>query len=270
MSKKILLIGEKCLDRHVVGECLRLCPEGPVPVFNPLFTQENDGMAGNLYNNLKSLSNYDIEFIHQESIITKTRFIDNQRWQILLRVDENDKTEEVLDENSFNKILDSRGLFIKDFAVIIISEYGKGYITKQFIHFISSLGNMYGIKTFLDTKHNLGGWSKPVFLVKNNLKEYNQNLKETNFPHELCQNLVVTRGPQPTLLFSNNDKKELNVPYVEKVIEISGAGDSCLAGIVCKYLESNDLEESIIYGNKAASYAVTQKGITTVKKEDIK
>ena len=53
--KKILVIGELCIDRFVYGDTKRLSPEAPVPVFNPIETIENKGMAGNVVENVKSL-----------------------------------------------------------------------------------------------------------------------------------------------------------------------------------------------------------------------
>ena len=33
---KILVIGDSCTDIFIYGECNRICPEAPVPVFNPI------------------------------------------------------------------------------------------------------------------------------------------------------------------------------------------------------------------------------------------
>ena len=41
-----LVIGEKCLDVFVYGEVLRLSPEAPVPVFQPVRKVENGGKIG--------------------------------------------------------------------------------------------------------------------------------------------------------------------------------------------------------------------------------
>ena len=54
MAYKVLVIGEKCLDRFVYGECLRLSPEAPVPVFRPIYETTNLGMAANVVANLVS------------------------------------------------------------------------------------------------------------------------------------------------------------------------------------------------------------------------
>ena len=52
---KILIIGESCRDIFHYGNCDRLCPEAPVPVFNTLEIIENGGMAMNVYSNVLSL-----------------------------------------------------------------------------------------------------------------------------------------------------------------------------------------------------------------------
>ena len=52
---KILVIGESCQDVFEYGVSDRLCPEAPVPVFNPTKTVKNGGMAMNVYRNLEAL-----------------------------------------------------------------------------------------------------------------------------------------------------------------------------------------------------------------------
>ena len=52
---KVLVIGDSCTDKFVYGECNRICPEAPVPVFNPIEQKSNGGMAKNVFNNLITL-----------------------------------------------------------------------------------------------------------------------------------------------------------------------------------------------------------------------
>ena len=67
---KITVIGELGKDVFVYGESNRLSPEAPVPVFNPSYTEENPGMAGNVVENLMSMDNtLSINFIHQHELI---------------------------------------------------------------------------------------------------------------------------------------------------------------------------------------------------------
>ena len=51
----ILVIGDSCKDVFIYGETVRLSPEAPVPVLNPLTEISNDGMAKNVVNNVESL-----------------------------------------------------------------------------------------------------------------------------------------------------------------------------------------------------------------------
>ena len=53
--KKILVIGELCIDKFIYGDVKRLSPEAPIPVFNEIETVENKGMAGNVVENIKSI-----------------------------------------------------------------------------------------------------------------------------------------------------------------------------------------------------------------------
>ena len=45
---RILVIGEKCIDEFIYGQCTRLNPEAPTPVFIEKKRIENQGMAGNV------------------------------------------------------------------------------------------------------------------------------------------------------------------------------------------------------------------------------
>ena len=52
---KFLVIGDSCTDKFVYGKCERICPEAPVPVFNPVKETSNGGMAANVKANVESL-----------------------------------------------------------------------------------------------------------------------------------------------------------------------------------------------------------------------
>ena len=67
---KILLIGESSKDIFVYGNCERLNPEAPTPVFTPQHNIENDGMAGNVKNNINALG-YSCEFISNKKNASK-------------------------------------------------------------------------------------------------------------------------------------------------------------------------------------------------------
>ena len=90
----VLIIGDTCIDEFVYGTAVRLAPEAPVPVFNPVFEEANDGMAGNVVANLKTLG-LKTFFIHNTESVIKTRYVDDRSGQILLRVDKNDSVTQI-------------------------------------------------------------------------------------------------------------------------------------------------------------------------------
>ena len=89
---KVLVIGDSCKDKFIYGKCERICPEAPVPVFNPVNQVTNGGMTKNVFSNLKSLApNWDINLVTNEDSISKTRLVDIKTNQMLLRIDDNDQ-----------------------------------------------------------------------------------------------------------------------------------------------------------------------------------
>ena len=54
-GSKILVIGESCLDIFHYGDCARLAPAAPVPIFNPRSFTKKEGMAMNVQKNIESL-----------------------------------------------------------------------------------------------------------------------------------------------------------------------------------------------------------------------
>jgi ADP-heptose synthase, bifunctional sugar kinase/adenylyltransferase len=43
---KVLVVGDTCSDVYLYGECKRMCPDAPVPVFVPTFERETKVWAG--------------------------------------------------------------------------------------------------------------------------------------------------------------------------------------------------------------------------------
>ena len=114
---KILVIGDSCTDVFVYGDIKRVCPEAPVPVFNPTHQTENGGLARNVKSNLESLG-ADVDIITNPNDIKKINYVDNRSNQMVLRVDEHDYCERV---NGY--FLD----FEEDkYDAIVISDYCKG------------------------------------------------------------------------------------------------------------------------------------------------
>ena len=62
----VTIIGEICEDIFIYGDTPRLSPEAPIPVFIPKVVKTNNGMSGNVADNIKSIEpNYKIIQFHQ-------------------------------------------------------------------------------------------------------------------------------------------------------------------------------------------------------------
>ena len=96
MIKNIAVIGESCVDEYVYGTCDRVCPEAAALCFkHDSIKTTNMGMAGNTFNNIKTLNKEsNIDLITTQSQIIKRRFVDKRYNAIIFREDINDTTGE--------------------------------------------------------------------------------------------------------------------------------------------------------------------------------
>jgi bifunctional ADP-heptose synthase (sugar kinase/adenylyltransferase) len=97
----------------------RLNPEAPVPILNYKRVETKQGMAWNVYNNLKSFG-LDVYMMTNEEKIIKTRYIDEKTNQQILRVDEEVHCKPMDCEIPNEK-----------YDAIVISDYDKGFITSR-------------------------------------------------------------------------------------------------------------------------------------------
>ena len=91
---KILVVGDSCTDVFVYGDIARICPEAPVPVFNPTHTTKNPGMSKNVVRNFESMG-ISADIITNNNEIKKIRYVDNRSNQMVMRVDEHDNCSRI-------------------------------------------------------------------------------------------------------------------------------------------------------------------------------
>lgn len=266
---KVLVIGEKGLDQFKIGKASRLCPEAPCPVFLPSYINQNDGLAANVVANLLSLNpDWKIQFVHQKKIITKTRFVDDTSGYILLREDENDSIDQPLNDQ------DLEAIEYSDFDGVVISDYHKGFLSEETLNFIFSDCVRAGVPTFMDTKKILGVWSKQCDYVKINQKEYDANVAKLGCcPSKHCRFLVATKGGGGSSLFRKGNKIHHEFSKTIDVRDVSGAGDTYLAGFVSQYLSGartkNGIIEAMAFANAAARVAVSKRGVVAVTRDEL-
>jgi D-beta-D-heptose 7-phosphate kinase/D-beta-D-heptose 1-phosphate adenosyltransferase len=258
---RVLVIGDSCQDVFVYGDIERISPEAPVPVFVPTNTEKNDGMARNVSHNVESLEMY-ISTITNKNGIVKKRYVDNRSGQMVLRVDEHDYCERV-DKKVLEGIRNNKCKphfnDVIEVDAIIISDYCKGFLEEDDIQFICENND----NVFVDTKKKLGKWIEFADFIKINELEYKKN-------HELLsdngfrEKLIVTLGSKGCRW----NGKEFPVEEVP-VKDVSGAGDTFLAGLVRGYLDTNNIEEAIKFAQKCTTIVVQKHGVATVGLREI-
>ena len=250
---KVLIIGDSCKDVFVYGHIERLTPEAPVPVFNPNRELSNDGMAKNVANNVEALG-CTIYTITNPNSIKKVRYVDEKSKQLVLRVDEHDYCDRVAVElPKGNKCRIGLGGEV-EVGAIIISDYCKGFLHEDDIEYIAK----NNINVFVDTKKELGDWINDVDYLKINSSEYESNKKFFK-DNDIMDKTIVTKGNEGCLF-------QGRIYPTEDVLvkDISGAGDTFIAGLVVKYLKTNDIEKAIDFAQECTKIVVQKHGVSTV------
>jgi len=245
-NNKILVIGESCRDIFVYCSTDRLAPDIPVPVLNIKYQIENGGMAQNVYRNIHSIyPDCDILTNQNWNDVTKSRYMHDTSNHAFFRVDSMQNIERI--------ILNIESL--KKYALIVVSDYNKGFLSERDIETICSNHSM----VFLDTKKPLGEWCLNAAYIKINDYEYRRSLNFISHNNKVLSKIIHTKGGEGCVFGGKN--------YPVNKIEVkdsSGAGDSFMSAFAVKYLLTKDVDQSICYANDCASKVVTKRGVTII------
>ena len=185
MEKKILVIGDSCIDSYAYCRSTRLAPDKPVPVLEVLDTVNTPGMAYNVFRNVVSLTKFPkgIDLLTNERYedVVKTRYVDAFSNHMFMRVDSVVNIDRIKDNN------------IRDgYDTVIISDYDKGFLTVEDIEYICTNHS----QVFLDTKKILGNWANAARFIKINNYEYERSkdyFQNTNVQDRVIQTMGSER-----------------------------------------------------------------------------
>lgn len=242
---KVLVIGDSCQDIFIYGKCSRLSPEAPVPVFVPYRTTKMGGMALNVYENLKSLG-LDVKIITNKNKVTKTRIIDEESNQHIVRIDSKEKNNRI---NILNE------LSLSEYDAIIISDYNKGFLHYEDINFICKNND----NVFVDSKKIIDSNFENCKYLKINKKEYEYNLQHSSFLENFSEKLIVTLGSDGARFLEKNfPVKKVNIR------DVAGAGDTFISALTFNYIKTKDIENSIKFANECSNIIVQKKGVNKI------
>jgi D-beta-D-heptose 7-phosphate kinase/D-beta-D-heptose 1-phosphate adenosyltransferase len=301
---KILVVGDLMIDHYLWGSCERISPEAPVQVVDIAKETTVLGGAGNVINNLVALGasvsvssviggdNNGIELLNMLKDIdvdTQNIIIQNGRKtskksrviavsQQVLRYDKESKEE--IATSSIDDILNSLATCICDYDVVILSDYGKGVLTRELCQEVIKLSNKNGIRVLVDPKGSDFTKYKGAYLLTPNKKEAilatNIDINDEASLKEALLKLKSECDLDISLITLSEDgiatyENELKIsPTVAKeVFDVTGAGDTVIASIAFALSAGKSIEDTAAFSNLAAGVVVGKIGSATVTLDEI-
>ena len=303
----ILVIGDYILDEFCYGQVTRISPEAPNLVLDLQDVKRIHGGGYNVVEHLRSLGNKvrfatvvgtraisksDAEnfFSDDDSVIfdpcrlatIKSRMVAKYRHTTLLRVDQESRDE--ISEDQQHAILEIAKNVIggSECRAVCIIDYCKGMVTGPLASGIIGAAKRFGVKVFVDTKSRDIERYSGAYLIKPNKSEFSllkslSNMNDStdeNFCKYLyesleIQNVLRTLGEDGLELYSRGEVVVRLEGRTCDVKELSGAGDSVLAGVVHLHSEGLSLAHAAERSNTAASIFVSEGVDYRLRKKDL-
>ncbi len=302
-DKKICVLGDIMLDKYIYGKASKISPEAPIPIVLVEKQYKSLGGSANVASNIRNLNlqcliigrvgldddgkivenllsekgiNY--KLIRDDlPTISKTRVISSNQQMIRLDVE---KVTPLKDKQE-KEIIEFFKENCKDFDIVLISDYAKGFCTENLCHQIIQISNKNDIKVIIDPKKR--NWKKyeGAYLITPNHLELieftgkdieNKDFEIENVLSDIYKNLnidniIVTRAEKGMSLYDGKDFVHIPAVPIE-VFDVSGAGD-CVISVITSCLSSGySLLDSAEIANKAASIVVQKAGTVPITYEE--
>jgi D-glycero-beta-D-manno-heptose-7-phosphate kinase len=304
---RILVLGDVMLDHYIWGDATRISPEAPVPVVDIARDSWTAGGAANVALNIASLgarctvagfigddeAGQKLTGILREkkietrptpgtgATILKTRVM--VQHQQLCRLD-----REAGPAAYAFSAAKAESLLADDIAgcdAVIFSDYAKGILSDDVVARVTKLARAAGKFVALDPKPKRRLAFHGLDLITPNKRESLQLAGIEPAPHqkfpatEVCARLhelygtkhvVITLGEDGMLLSSEGKILKTIPTAAREVYDVSGAGDTALAGLVLALAAGASLEDAAHFANAAAGVVVGKLGTATVTPAELK
>ncbi|MDY0374277.1 MAG: D-glycero-beta-D-manno-heptose-7-phosphate kinase [Desulfobacterium sp.] len=303
---KALVLGDLMIDEYLWGEVDRISPEAPVPIVSVKRETSTLGGAGNVINNLVAmgaavsvvgtagtgttgrlmLDKFNDLGVDTGGIIDepdrpttrKTRVIASS--QQVLRIDR--ETKKDISSETLNRLIS----FIKGAAcrvdIVIISDYGKGLVTRELVRETVAIARAHGIPVLADPKGlDFTKYSRVSILTPNqkeaglaagiDIRTDQDLIRAGNAIMALAdlERLVVTCGKAGMMLFEQNKEPIRIASLARQVFDVSGAGDTVISILGLALAAGAGYEESAAIANAAAGIVVGKVGTATASPEEL-
>lgn len=303
-SRKVLVIGDLMLDTYTIGKARRISPEAPVAVVQVLREENRPGGAGNVILNLASMGaqvvavgrigndapgeilrnaliaeNVDVRgLIVQANVFTpvKNRIIaENQQ---IVRVDHEQITS--IPEMLEQQVIEMLPSLLNGVAVVAISDYGKGFLSRTLLSSIIEQAKALGIPVIADPKGLDFSKYSGVTVIKPNLSEAYAaagmlpdadlgNVAEKVLQMAQAKVLMVTRSEAGISIFHRTGERQDFPVKAREVKDVTGAGDTVLAMLTFAIANGLTIEEAVQLSNVAAGLAIERFGCARITLSDL-
>ncbi|MDR3074136.1 MAG: D-glycero-beta-D-manno-heptose-7-phosphate kinase [Deltaproteobacteria bacterium] len=301
-GNKVLLVGDVMLDEYLEGDAERISPEAPIPIVKVANTRFLLGGAGNVARNIASLGGQarlvgvrggDAKGGILESLLAeggvasslaslprrpttlKTRVI--ARNQQMLRIDQEDSAPLAPEETA--GLLDAIRAVIDEYSVLVISDYGKGVVSRELVRGLFALrdASRSRPRILVDPKPPNIPLYGGVFILTPNARETSEAARLPVKDREQilaagrailqslrCERLLTTLGANGMALFLSPQEVWHIPTAAQKVFDVTGAGDTVMATLALSLASGLDLLDSCVLANYAAGIVVADIGAGAV------
>jgi D-beta-D-heptose 7-phosphate kinase/D-beta-D-heptose 1-phosphate adenosyltransferase len=303
---KVMVIGDVMLDKYVWGSVSRISPEAPVPVVDIKEETTRLGGAANVANNIVALGascsvfgvtgddtdgaglRHEVESrgidasgmaaLDTRPTTIKTRVIAHN--QQVVRTDRESREELAGDEEK--SMIDSIIGRLGEFQGAIISDYGKGVITRSLLDALIPDARSRDIVLSVDPKETHFLNYRNVSLITPNVYEAGSALGKRIFDEgsllevgwELLDTLkpdalLITRGENGMSLFEAG-RSHTHFPTVSRqVYDVTGAGDTVITSFTLALCAGASMSEAAHIANHSAGIVIRDVGTGTVEPAEL-
>lgn len=306
-GRAVLVVGDLMLDTFVYGNATRISPEAPIPVLAISKETKMLGGAGNVVSNLSSLgiTPYVFAVVGDDEnartirdiasslsakisgivtdpsrpTTTKTRFVASG--QQLLRAD----FEKIcaLPSSMKESFLDEMKQALKSVQAVVISDYGKGLLSRDMLVEIVSEAKAQNLPVLVDPKGRDFSIYQGADIITPNRKELSEatNGSAAKTDEDIVaaakailstcgiSHVVATRSEDGMSLVSESrDPLHLRT-QAREVFDVSGAGDTVIATIAAVMAAGGTLEEAAHIANIAGGIVVGKTGTAPIHLEEL-
>lgn len=305
----VMAVGDIYLDENVFGKVTEVSLEAPIPVFEVVERRYNPGAAGNAACNVASLGGkvFMVGVIGDDgngAVVTKEfqlRGVDTSGIVVdparptstygkLRAGGHNSPTQEVLRMDTPKPALLSGAVedqvcaqirrLAPQVHAILLGDQVSSTLSDRVLDTIREVAREHRLYTVADSRKRAGIF-KDIDIVKPNdaeaglaagidVKDEDSLRAAGAFLLKTSRNAMITRGPKGITCFAQDGRVE-HVPCAPvEAIDVTGGGDTVAAAVILGMAAGATLAEAAHLGNTAAGIAVTQKGVVTVSREELR